>query len=341
MGSVDSRSFAASKALTFSVIMPCYNSEAYVKHAIESIVNQTYPYWELIAVNDGSKDSTLSILMEYASKDDRIKIFSKENGGYISAVNLGLGKLSGDYFLLLGSDDRLDVKLFEELSLFAATESPDCIAFQTVTVENGIITGIDQSTGFSDAVTMLNTTFSQYIQAYPVHASILSGRDTSKCYKRKLLGDLRYWGKYGYDADGIFSMLLCHRAQSFAAIPVVGYYWTLRGDSLSGRKTFFAQECDRTEIWTSFYNSLLSLNSSEITSVEKSYIHYFFEITKNTWKNGKPFFSHYTLIRRAQKSIRDISHKVEFDLSLSAKNKLFYYFPIIWKLFYSLHILQE
>ena len=64
--------------------MPCYNSELWVKNALDSIKNQTYPHWELIVVNDGSKDNTPDILNEYAESDERIKVFSKENGGYVS-----------------------------------------------------------------------------------------------------------------------------------------------------------------------------------------------------------------------------------------------------------------
>ena len=66
--------------IKFSVIMPCYNSEQYVKKAIDSILNQTYGNWELIAVNDGSADSTPEILAEASLKDSRIKVFTKENG---------------------------------------------------------------------------------------------------------------------------------------------------------------------------------------------------------------------------------------------------------------------
>jgi len=335
----DDKNTAAQKAPTFSVIMPCYNSEAYVREAIESIVGQTYPNWEFVVVNDGSRDATLSILEEYAAKDSRIRIFSKENGGYISAVNRGLDEITGDYFLLMGSDDRLDTGLLEKLAALAEESQPDCIAFQTMTVKDGMETGLDPSTDFPGAVLMTDTTFAEYVQAYPVHSAILSGRDTSKCYRRSLLGDLRYWGKYGYDADGIFSLLLCHRAHSFAAVPVVGYYWTLRGDSLSGRKTFFAQECDRTRIWTDFFRSLLEVPPAEITATEKNYLHYFFEICKNTWKSSSPFLAEYALIREARKVIRAVAEHADFDLSLSAKNRLFLGFPTLWKLLGLLHIL--
>lgn len=318
--------------LKFSVIMPCYNSEAYVTTAIESIVNQTYANWELVAINDGSKDGTLKILEEYASKDDRIKVWSKENGGYVSAVNLGLEKITGDYFLLMGSDDTLGETLFHSLS--EVDGNPDCIAFRTIQIQDGRCLGVERSTDFSTPVSLFHTTLAEFIQTYPDHSAIFSGRDTSKCYKRTLLGDLRYFGRYGFDADGIFSMLVCHNASSFAAVPVDGYYWTLRGDSLSGRKSFHAQDCDRVEIWTRFYNALLKRSAAEITDTEKEYLYYFLEIISSTWKNGSA--SEYTLIKNALRSVSDMISKTDYSLSLSGESRILLRSPLGWRLYINL-----
>lgn len=320
-------------ALTFSIIMPCYNSESYVLNALHSIQKQQYPFWELIAVNDGSTDGTLHILNEHAGKDPRIKVFSKENGGYVSAVNYGLGQISGDYFLLLGSDDRLAENLLYELNKTAEDGAPDCIAFRTVIVQDGNILGTEHITDFSEEVSMFNTTFSEYVRTYPKHAKILSTRDTSKCYKRSLLGSLRYFGKYGFDADGIFSMLLCHNAISFSAIPVDGYFWTLRKDSLSGRKTFFEQDCDRVKIWTEFYNHLLHQPAEEITATELNYLYYFLEIMEQTWGASHPFLSQHTLTKNAVAVIRKIVKKTDYSLSISKLSSLLLSFPVLWKLF--------
>ena len=72
-----------------SIIVPVYNSEKHLKECLDSLINQTYKNIEIICVNDGSTDNSLNILNEYAKKDNRIKIFSKENGGMASARNLG------------------------------------------------------------------------------------------------------------------------------------------------------------------------------------------------------------------------------------------------------------
>lgn len=317
--------------LTFSVIMPCYNSESYVRGAIESIRNQTYPHWQLIAVNDGSTDDTLSILNGYAAADPRIQVYSKPNGGYISAVNLGLEKITGDYFLLMGSDDALSADLFRALS--AVPGNPDCIAFRSVIVQDGIVQGVERVTNFSETVSAFETTLAAFSRAYPGTSDILFTRDTSKCYKRSLLGDLRYFGKYGYDADGIFSMLLCHNAASFAAIPVDGYFWTLRGDSLSGRKSSYQQDCDRVENWTQFYRHLLDMEVSQIADAETEYLYYVLGILQEAWKVRKPFFGFYSGVRSAVATINQVMEKTGFRPETSGELRLLLRAPLLWKLY--------
>ncbi|MCM1376589.1 MAG: glycosyltransferase [Muribaculum sp.] len=88
-----------------SVIVPVYNGERYIAECIESIQKQDYKNLEIIAVDDGSYDSSLQILQQYASKDNRIKVIAKENGGVSSARNAGLDIMSGDYLCLIDQDD--------------------------------------------------------------------------------------------------------------------------------------------------------------------------------------------------------------------------------------------
>lgn len=89
-----------------SVIMPCYNATSYLKEAIESIIEQTYKKLEIIVINDGSTDNTLSILKEYTRMDSRLKIINQtSNQGLVSSLNLGIGKATGDYIARMDADD--------------------------------------------------------------------------------------------------------------------------------------------------------------------------------------------------------------------------------------------
>ena len=94
--------------MKFSVILPIYNVEAYLAECVESILSQTYNDYELILVNDGSKDSSLSICEEYAKKYSSIKIVNQPNAGLSMARNNGLSVAQGDYIIFI--DSNLSIK---------------------------------------------------------------------------------------------------------------------------------------------------------------------------------------------------------------------------------------
>ena len=79
-----------------SIIVPVYNVEKYLQRCIESILAQTFADFELLLIDDGSKDKSGEICDNYALKDKRIKVFHKENGGVSSARNLGIAKAQGE-----------------------------------------------------------------------------------------------------------------------------------------------------------------------------------------------------------------------------------------------------
>lgn len=97
-----------------SVIIPVYNSEAYLPKCLDSILLQTYGVYEIICVNDGSTDGSLDILNEYARKDPRIKIITQENQGQSTARNKGLDAASGDYISFIDSDDWVSLTLYKK-----------------------------------------------------------------------------------------------------------------------------------------------------------------------------------------------------------------------------------
>ena len=92
--------------MKLSVIIPAYNVEKYISECLDSVL-VTEKDIEVIIVDDGSKDNTLSICEDYSKKDSRVKVYSKPNGGVSSARNYGLEKVSGDYIIFVDSDDYL------------------------------------------------------------------------------------------------------------------------------------------------------------------------------------------------------------------------------------------
>lgn len=110
-----------------SVVVPIYNAEKYLVKCIDSLVNQTYENIEIILVDDGSLDTSLSICMEYRNKDERVKVFSKENGGQGSARNLGIRKALGDYIMFVDADDWVDTNIVKMLLEGAIKKDSDVV----------------------------------------------------------------------------------------------------------------------------------------------------------------------------------------------------------------------
>lgn len=98
-----------------SVIIPVYNVEQYLPKCIESIINQNFTDFELLLIDDGSKDSSGNICDEFAKNDSRIQVFHKKNGGVSAARNLGIEMSRGEWICFVDSDDWLDIEAFGDI----------------------------------------------------------------------------------------------------------------------------------------------------------------------------------------------------------------------------------
>lgn len=98
-----------------SVVIPVYNGEKYIEETLEHIKASTYKTYEIILVNDGSKDGSEKIIRQLAKEDSRIRFYSKENGGIVSARNYGLERANGEYICFVDQDDIVKTDMFELL----------------------------------------------------------------------------------------------------------------------------------------------------------------------------------------------------------------------------------
>lgn len=111
-----------------SVIIPVYNGEKYIRQAVESVQGQTYNNWELIIINDGSKDNTGEICDELKGEDERIKVIHTINQGQGIARNIGLSMAMGEYVWFADADDILLPKGMEILMHLAEQSKYDIIS---------------------------------------------------------------------------------------------------------------------------------------------------------------------------------------------------------------------
>ena len=112
---------------TISIIVPVYNTEKYLHRCIDSILAQTFTDFELLLINDGSKDKSGEICDEYLNKDSRVRVYHKENGGVSSARNIGLENALGEWITFVDADDWIEDSMLEEVTDAAKKNNADLV----------------------------------------------------------------------------------------------------------------------------------------------------------------------------------------------------------------------
>ena len=118
-----------------SVIVPIYKVEKYLRRCVDSILEQSYPDFELLLIDDGSPDSCPRICDEYARRDERVRVFHKPNGGLSDARNYGLERMKGEYVSFIDSDDyvgkdylKILMELIREYGVNVAAVTHQCVS---------------------------------------------------------------------------------------------------------------------------------------------------------------------------------------------------------------------
>jgi len=116
------------KSPRYSIIIPLYNKERQIARTLDSVLAQTVSDYEVIVVDDGSRDNGSEIVKDYSTKDSRVRYIYKENGGVSSARNRGIQEAKGEWILFLDGDDCL---MQDALTTFDTMRQkyPDCLMF--------------------------------------------------------------------------------------------------------------------------------------------------------------------------------------------------------------------
>lgn len=155
----------------FSLIIPVYNTEKYLKTCLDSIINQSFDDYEIILVDDGSNDKSLEICKNYAFKDKRIKFIHQNNSGVSIARNIGLKIASGKYIWFIDSDDNIMDYSLSDLNNIVKKKGYDIIVFNT---------DIDET--YKSDNNSLDSFFRKYYFTYKLEFS-----SWNKLYRREFL----------------------------------------------------------------------------------------------------------------------------------------------------------
>ena len=220
-----------------SVIVPVYQVEAYLARCIDSILAQTFTDYELILVNDGTKDGCPAIMEVYAKKDARIRLVHKENGGLSSARNAGLDIARGKYIAFVDSDDYIEPTLLEDTVAAAEHTGAEQVLFNYRIVDrNG---AHEPYLHFNDEVIDVDA-YGLANYFYDYWMPYKHGQEAwSKLYRRDVIEthDLRYAPNNEIFAeDTLFSAMYLLHTHKIAALSAAYVNYVQRGDSLMAMK---------------------------------------------------------------------------------------------------------
>ena len=233
-----------------SVIVPIYNSEKYLNQCIESILNQSYKNFEVLLIDDGSKDGSLEICNKYALMDNRVKVYHKENEGIAKTRNYGLRVSSGEYVTFVDSDDYVHQDFLRVL--FEAIEKNHCelsiCSFSRFT-DNEII---------HNTMGMSKTVDQQELELLMFTDENIGKANWNKLYSAKLLNNIKFID-ICLGEDYVFNFEYIKKVKKAAVIKDELYHYRITPYSLSNiseynRKKMMDQIISRSSVIKSIHN---------------------------------------------------------------------------------------
>lgn len=216
-----------------SVIVPVYNVEQYISKCIESVITQTYIDWELILVDDGSSDESLTICKRYATQDNRIIVIHQENQGVSSARNKGIEIARGEYITFIDSDDYV-----------SPTYLSDMVKYDTDIIASGFTLWYasdnrSETKTFKQLNSYSNTN-GDIAEAIEIgEMNHLWKGPCTKLFRKSLINEhnIRFDESISYGEDHLFVMSLIKYCDSIILLPVSNYIYTHYGNiSLTNRQ---------------------------------------------------------------------------------------------------------
>ena len=262
--------------IPISVIVPVYNAERTLRECIDSILSQEFKDFELLLVNDGSKDGSAAICDDYAREDNRVKVFHKENGGVSSARNLGLDHAKGDWITFIDSDDYITKDYLE--GVVSREENLIIKGYKNV-INKGIVGGrmAEEVVQYSGFTSFLNQYITETLLRGPVF----------KFYKKSLVGNLRFLHdmKIGEDAWFVFKYLT--KCKSLAVVPNGEYMVRLAEEPDEVKYAISVDYAVKSlQYLRDAFDGLIKshgINKSHFLA----YIGYFKRISKADWQSNK------------------------------------------------------
>ena len=258
-----------------SIVIPIYNAEKYLEECLNSIKNQTYKNFEVIMVNDGSKDESETICKRFLEYDARFRYFTKENGGVSSARNLGLDNVKGDFITFIDSDDWIAENHLELLINSIKKTNSDIVVSCYKEFDNNIDTyyTIVYTKQEKNLLNFEKMNRDDFLTIFPklMSINVCFNNAVAKLFRKELVNNLRFDTsiKYGEDLDFYFSLYL--NVESISYVDELTYVYRIHGDSTTSN---FNQEYAEQEL------SIFKKMFKKIQEIGLPTIHYFNKFQK-------------------------------------------------------------
>lgn len=209
-----------------SVIVPVYNVENFIERCLDSILEQEYRDFELLVIDDGSSDDSGTICDSYISKDSRVQVFHKQNGGLSDARNYGIEHARGEYYTFIDSDDYIGRDYLKILLSLIDENAADVAVVKfrpTYQIEKEDILLVDDERHVMDATEALKTI------CINTHFGVSA---CGKLYHHTLFDGIRYPKGYLYE-DVFTTPYLIAKSSRVAYSNAVQYFWYQRPTSIT------------------------------------------------------------------------------------------------------------
>ena len=314
-----------------SIIVPVYNVKNYLVPCVGSILNSTYRDFELILVDDGSTDGCGTICDEYASKDTRIQVIHKSNGGLSSARNEGLKVASGEYVGLVDGDDVIHPNMLQVLHSAITSGDYDLSMVYGEMVGEGAYAHYlaDKSMGLTAGYRVLNKKEMFKGLMGPGGDDIPYMVAWNKLYKRSLLQGMVFNQTASEDLE--WNTRVCMKMNKAVLVDAKMYYWVQRSASITHQRVNL-NTIDRINSYQLALNAIpLEMKEERAMCLEKLYkviLHTRYNATGSNFSNKAK-----TLGRSAYKATIQEYLQSEISWPMKCFLLLFYHMPWLYGLF--------
>lgn len=222
---------------SISVIVPVYQAEEFVERCVQSIVDQTFQDWELLLIDDGSRDKSGAICKALAEKESRIRYFHKKNGGVSTARNYGLREATGTYITFVDSDDWIDKAMFADLYDAveqAGGDSAGCgLTYITTQGDTATEAGVLPAGVYN--ATQIRKQLVEPLVSHRIGAGVINGYSVRFLFSKEVIDSQKITFEGAYLEDELFLLDYFVHAQGLAMVDKPYYYYLQNPASVTRR----------------------------------------------------------------------------------------------------------